>query len=117
MRFRKLMRQPPCAAQSTPSSADIAEAVDMLTAVTIAHHRILGLALGHLLALTPPEQRRGLVNALYTSAPLDAAPKNLKRGLTGKTFEEIGLQAEAIATELLDVLALATEDAARDPRE
>jgi hypothetical protein len=113
--FRKLMR-PPCAPQSTLSSTDIAEAVDMLSAVTLAHHRLIGVALGHLLVLTPPERRRALVNTLYADAPLDAAPKNLNRGLAGKTFQEIGREADDIAATLIDALALAVGDAERDPR-
>jgi hypothetical protein len=113
--FKKLISRPRSPPAPQLSSSDFAVAIDTLTAITIAHHRLIGLVAGHLLALTPPERRRDLINALYTRAPQEGAP-NLKCGLTGRTFEEIGHEADDIATELIDALALAAEDEARDPR-
>src|SRR5665647_2046410 len=51
---------------AAPASSDFAIAIDTLAAHVLAQHRLLGLLMGHVLALTPPEHRRNLVNLLYS---------------------------------------------------
>jgi hypothetical protein len=49
---------------AVPTVSDFAVAIDTIEAQVLAHHRLLGLVMAHVLALTPPEHRRNLVNLL-----------------------------------------------------
>jgi hypothetical protein len=87
-----------------PTVSDFAVAIDVLEAQVLAHHRLLGMLMGHVLALTPPEHRRDLVNLLYSG--IDHSKISQSCGLTGVPFNEIGRQADEISNGLIDAIAV-----------
>ena len=89
---------------ATPASADFAIAIDTLAAQVIAHHRLIGLLLGHAVALTPAEKRRDFVNLLYSGISHPNA--NAHHGLSGTPFNEIGRAADEISNNLIDAIAV-----------
>jgi len=92
---------------AAPTSSDFAIAMDTLAAHVIAHHRLVGLIMGHFLALTPPEHRRNLVNLFYSGVShSDSSADHGLHGLTGVPFNEIGRQADEISNNLIDAIAV-----------
>ena len=87
-----------------PTLADFAIAVDVLESQVIAHHRLIGLLMGHCVGLTAPEKRRDLINLLYSGISHPNA--NAHHGLSGTPFSEIGRQADEISNNLIDAIAV-----------
>jgi hypothetical protein len=86
-----------------PTLADFAIAIDTLAAQSLAHHRLVGVLMGHVVALTPPERRRDIINAYYSGIDHSKISKNC--GLSGVAYSEIGRLADEISNNLVDAIA------------
>ena len=86
-----------------PSNRELADAVEFLSAHVLAYTKLNGMALGHLIALTPVEKRRDVLNAMYDASGRDSM--NLNRALGGLSFQEIGRMADEIFTSQIDRIA------------
>jgi hypothetical protein len=89
-----------------PTLADFAIAIDTLAAQSLAHHRLIGVLMGHVVALTPPERRRDIINAYYSGVDNSKITENC--GLTGTPFNEIGRLADELSNGLIDAVAVGT---------
>jgi hypothetical protein len=80
----------------------LATAVDVLEAQVLAHHRLVGVLMGHVVALTPADRRRDIVNAYYSG--IDHSERS-HCGLSGVAYSEIGRLADEISNNLVDAIA------------
>ena len=103
--FRKLMSRPKGPAAPQPLSGDYAIAIDTLAAQVIAHQRLIGILMAQLVAVTPVDRQRDLINVLYSSG--DRSKISRHHGFTGASFDEIARQADEISNSLIDAIAVA----------
>lgn len=87
-----------------PSNRELADAVEFLAAHILAYHKLAGLVLGHLIALTPVDKRRDVINAMYDAASGQDS-MDLNRAFGGLSFQEIGRMADEIFTSQIDPIA------------
>jgi hypothetical protein len=86
-----------------PSNRELAAAIEFLTAHVIAGHKLARVVLGHLIALTPVDKRRDVINAMYDVLGRDSM--NLTPALGGLSFQEIGRMADEIYAGHIDFIA------------
>jgi hypothetical protein len=103
--FGKLISRPKGPAAPQPLSGDYAIAIDTLAALAFAHHRLVGLLMVQLVAVTPVDRRRDLINTLYSG--IDRSQISRHFGFTGASFDQIGREADEISNSLIDAIAVA----------
>lgn len=88
------------------SHTELIDAVRMLATVVVAQQRLVHLAMGHCIALTPEGTRRDILNTWYNALGGVDSPPTCKRAADfGLMSPEIDRDACDLATQVVDAIS------------